>query len=65
MDLGGAIGRATGVLAAPVAALSSFIRGARIFHPEGVVYRADVHADVTEGALGEIGRRLAGSALAR
>ncbi len=65
MDVGGALGRAIGLLIAPAAAVSSFIRGARIFHPDGVVYRADVLADATEGALGKLGRRLAGPALAR
>lgn len=65
MDIGGAIGRGIGVLAAPVAAIGSFVRGARIFHPDGVVYRADVHADVKEGALGELASRLAGRALVR
>jgi hypothetical protein len=65
MNVGEAIGRVFGVLAAPVAAVSSFVRGARIFHPDGVVYRADVHADVTEGALGALAGRLAGPALVR
>lgn len=65
MDVGGAVGRAIGLLVAPAAAVSSFIRGARIFHPDAVVYRADVHANATDGALGELGRRLAGPALVR
>jgi hypothetical protein len=65
MDIRGAIGQVIGVLAAPAAALGSFVRGARIFHPDGVVYRADVHADVHEGALGELAARLAGRALVR
>ncbi len=65
MDIGEAIGRVFGVLVAPAAAMGSFVRGARIFHPDGVVYRADVHADVTEGALGKLAGRLAGPALVR
>ena len=65
MDVGGAIGRVIGVLVAPVAAVGSFVRGARIFHPDGVVYRADVHADASEGARGKLARRLAGQALVR
>jgi hypothetical protein len=65
MDIGGAIGRGVGVLFAPVAAIGSFVRGARVFHPEGVVYRADVYADVTDGALGKLAGRLAGPALVR
>ena len=65
MDLGGAIGRMVGVLLAPAAAVGSFVRGARIFHPDGVVYRADVHPDVTQGVLGKLARRLAGRALVR
>ncbi len=65
MDIGGAIGRGVGVLFAPAAAIGSFVRGARIFHPDGVVYRADVYADVTDGALGNLAARLAGPALVR
>jgi hypothetical protein len=65
MDIMGAIGRGIGVLAAPLAAMGSFVRGARIFHADGVVYRADVRADAEQGALGELAQRLAGPALAR
>jgi hypothetical protein len=65
MDIGGAIGRVIGVLVAPVAVVGSFVRGARIFHPDGVVYRADVQADVKAGALGKLASRLAGRALVR
>jgi hypothetical protein len=65
MDIAGAIGRGIGVLAAPLTAIGSFVRGARVFHPDGVVYRADVRADVNQGALGDLARRLAGPALAR
>jgi hypothetical protein len=65
MDIGMAIGRGIGVLLAPAAAVGSFLRGARIFHPDGVIYRAEVHADVLEGALGALAERLAGPALVR
>ena len=65
MDIRGAIGQVIGILLAPVVGVGSFLRGARIFHPDGVVYRADVRADVTEGALGSLARRLAGPALVR
>ncbi|HSN99503.1 MAG TPA: hypothetical protein VLS89_14505 [Candidatus Nanopelagicales bacterium] len=60
-----AIGRALGRLAAPLTFLGSLARGARIFHPEGVVYRAEVQPLVEEGALGRLGQRLAGLALVR
>jgi hypothetical protein len=65
MDTGEMIGKGVSVLLAPLAALGSFLRGARLFHPRGVVYRADVRAEVTEGAVGVLGRRLAGPALVR
>ena len=65
MDVGMAIGRVVGALLAPVAAVGSFARGARIFHPDGVIHCADVHADVLSGALGALAERLAGPALVR
>lgn len=42
MSLIEAIGRITGALLAPLAAAGSALRRARLFHPEGVLYRADV-----------------------
>jgi hypothetical protein len=55
------IGRVIGVLAAPLAALGSAIRGARVVHPDGVLYRAEVRAaDATA-----LARALEGPALVR
>lgn len=65
MRLREAIGRAIGGVFAPLAALGGLIRGARLFHPEGVVYRAQVTPIATEGAVGELAQRLAGPALVR
>lgn len=53
------VGRLVGVLLAPVTGAVSLVRRARMFHPEGVVYRADVTPLSDEGA------RLAGDAMAR
>jgi hypothetical protein len=60
-----AMGLAGGVALAPLAALGSTVRRARLFHPEGVVYRAEVRPLVTEGPAGAVARRLAGPALVR
>jgi hypothetical protein len=65
MDVGGVIGKGIGVLLAPAAALGGLIRGKRLFHPYGVVYRADVRAVATEGALGSLAHQLVGPALVR
>jgi hypothetical protein len=61
MKLSEAIGRLIGGALAPLAALGSLARRARLFHPDGVLYRADVEpiADDT------VARALAGSALVR
>jgi hypothetical protein len=55
------IGRVIGALAAPFAAMGSLIRGARIFHPDGVLYRAEVRAV----AATTLARALEGPALVR
>src|SRR5262245_44692135 len=65
MRLREAIGRGIGGLLAPLAAEGSLIRGARLFHPDGVVFCADVKPIATEGALGDLARRLSGRALVR
>jgi hypothetical protein len=65
MDVGETIGKGISALVAPLAALGGFLRGARLFHAEGVVYRADVRAIATEGALGALAERLAGPAIVR
>ena len=61
MEASATIGRVIGLLAAPAAALGSLLRGARLFHPEGVLYRAEVRP-LAGGALA---RSLAGPALVR
>jgi hypothetical protein len=50
---------------APLAAAASFLRQARIFHPDGVVYRAEVTADAQTGPARDVAARLAGPALVR
>lgn len=69
MDVGETIGKGISVLLAPLVALGSFVRGARLVHAEGVVYRADVRAitteGTTEGAPGALAQRLAGPAIVR
>jgi hypothetical protein len=60
-----AVGRAIGGLAAPLAAEASLVRGARVFHPDGVVYAAEVSALAGDGPLAELGRALQGAALVR
>lgn len=65
MTVDEAVGRVLGGLIAPLTFLGSLARGARIFHPDGVVYRAEVRPLADEGALGRLAQRLAGTALAR
>jgi hypothetical protein len=60
-----ALGRAIGGLLAPIAFEASLFRGARVFHPDGVVYRADVMPLATEGALADLARSLEGPAIVR
>lgn len=60
-----AVGRALGGLFAPVTLLGGVLRRARLFHPDGVVYRAEVRPLATEGPLAELAQRLAGPALVR
>ena len=55
------IGRVIGILAAPLAATASLIRGARVFHPDGVLHRAEVRA----AAATPLARSLEGPALVR
>jgi hypothetical protein len=61
MKLSEAIGRVIGGATAPAAALGSFARRARLFHPDGVVHRADVEP-INDDALA---RALAGTAIVR
>jgi hypothetical protein len=59
-----ALGRAVGGVLAPLAAEASLVRGAAVFHPDGVVYGGEAHS-VAEGPLGDLGRALEGEALVR
>ncbi len=65
MDAGETIGKGISVLVAPLAALGSFLRGARLVHTHGEVYRADVSDDATVGAQRTLAQRLAGPAIVR
>src|SRR4051812_25702728 len=58
-------GRAIGGVLAPLAAEGSLARGERLFHPDGVVYRADVAALSAEGAIADLARALEGPAIVR
>lgn len=60
-----ALGRAIGGLFAPMTGEGSLIRRARVFHPDGVVYRAEVRPLVRGGAAGDLAQRLSGEALVR
>lgn len=58
------LGAAVGLLLAPVTGAVSFVRRARMFHPEGAVYAAEVVAS-RESPWPEVAGRLAGPALVR
>jgi hypothetical protein len=60
-----ALGRAVGGILSPITGEGSLIRRARLFHPDGVVYRAEVQPLASAGAHAELARRLAGPALVR
>jgi hypothetical protein len=62
MSVREALGRGLGGLWAPVAAEASLVRGARLFHPYGMVLDAEVRALPEGGALGAA---LEGPAIAR
>jgi hypothetical protein len=67
-DLRTPVGRLSGALLAPLTAAVSALRRARIFHPDGVVYRAEIEPLETanpNGAYEKVARRLAGPALVR
>ena len=59
------VGRMVGVLVAPLVFLVALVRGARAFHPDGGVFRAEVRATAVDAPLVAVAERLAGPALAR
>ncbi|MCU1279693.1 MAG: hypothetical protein JWM53_3239, partial [bacterium] len=60
------VGRVIGLALAPIVFLVALVRGARAFHPDGHVWRADVASTfVGDGPLAEVAQRLAGPALVR
>jgi len=64
--MGEFVGRVIGLALAPIVFLVALVRGARAFHPDGAVWRADVVATFRgDGSLARVAKRLAGPALAR
>ena len=59
------IGRGVGWALSPLAAAGSFVRQSRLFHPDGVVYRAEVLPAASTGPAKDVAARLAGPALVR
>jgi hypothetical protein len=60
-----ALGRAVGGVVAPLVAEASLVRGAAVFHPDGVVYGGEVSSIADEDPLGDLARVLEGEALVR
>lgn len=65
MSIQDVVGRSLGLALAPLAFFASAIRRDRIFHPDGVVYRADVTPVAQHELLEPLALRLAGTALVR
>jgi hypothetical protein len=61
----GRIGTFLGKFLAPLTALGSKARHARLFHPEGMVFRAEVVPLAEAGSLGSLAERLKGEACVR
>src|SRR5512133_876672 len=59
------VGRALGVAMAPLVAVGSLVRRARLFHPDGLVYAAEVTPIGGAGVGSPAACRLAGPALVR
>lgn len=59
------LGFAGGALIAPFAAAGSYLRRARVVHPDGVVYRAEVTSAAPDGPAHDLALRLVGPALVR
>lgn len=54
-----------GIALAPLTGFGAAVRRARLFHPEGVLYRADANPLVSTGPRGVLAERLAGQVLVR
>jgi hypothetical protein len=65
MSISNYIGRVLGVALAPAAFVASALRRDRIFHPDGVLYRAEVESAVQHAALRPLAKRLVGVGLVR
>jgi hypothetical protein len=59
------LGRVVGALWGPAVRVGAALRHARLFHPEGVTYRAEVRAITPRESLTPLASRLAGPALVR
>jgi hypothetical protein len=59
------LGRVIGALWGPAVRVGAALRQARLFHPEGVTYRAEVKAVTPRESLMPLASRLAGHALVR
>jgi len=59
------LGDFVGAVLAPFIGLGSFVRGARLFHPEGIVFQGTVKPLASQPRLAEVGARLEGPALIR
>ncbi len=59
------LGRAAGTILAPLVYAAARLRRSSLFHPRGVLYRADASPAGNVDALGGLGIRLAGPALVR
>jgi hypothetical protein len=65
MSLSEDLGRVIGALWGPAIRLGTAVRHARLFHPEGVTYRAEVKELTTRESLRPIASRMVGPALVR
>lgn len=65
MSLSEELGRVIGALWGPAVRVGAALRHARLFHPEGITYRAEVKACAARASLEPLAARLAGPALVR
>ena len=65
MNLRNLAGKAVGAALSPLTGAIALVRRARMFHPDGTVYRASVAPLAAEGPLGALADRLQGEAIVR